>query len=442
MKKILALFLCLCMLASLCVTTALAEEPVDAYKLGLGVSLSTASSRDGSAQVDATTAAVVLDAEGRIVAAKIDVAQNKMDVSDGEVDTEAAFLTKSERGEDYAMRDRSPIGKEWFEQAEAFEAYMTGKTVEEIEAMETETLENGHVVSVDEELLAGCTISIDAFLDALVKACKDEQGMEFTAEGEFKLGLAINSTADESKPATDEEDGVVKMYSEYAAVVVDENGVILAALTDATQPQIIIDADGAIVEARFAGTKRELMDGYGMRSRSPIEKEWFEQAAAFEQYAVGKSAEELRATETVEDGSHTVFADEELHASCSISIAGMIEVVAKAADKALGATAEEAGDGLTVTITFLVVHGDGSEKEFVITTEGFTLREALEQENLIEGTEGQWGLYVLTVDGETVDEAQQQWWCLTKDGEMSMTGVDDTIISDGDHYEFTFTTGW
>lgn len=95
-----------------------------------------------------------------------------------------------------------------------------------------------------------------------------------------------------------------------------------------------------------------------------------------------------------------------------------------------------------VIITLVVVHGDGSQKEYTIATDAVTLREALEQEGLVEGTESEWGLYVLTVDGETVDEAQQQWWCLTKDGEMSMTGVDDTVIADGEHYEFTLTTGW
>ena len=106
-----------------------------------------------------------------------------------------------------------------------------------------------------------------------------------------------------------------------------------------------------------------------------------------------------------------------------------------------GDTAAEPEEG-KIKITFVVVHSDGSEKEFVITTDAVTLREALEQEKLIEGTESEWGLYVLTVDGETADEAQQQWWCLTKDGEMSMTGVDDTVIADGDRYEFTFTVGW
>ena len=100
--------------------------------------------------------------------------------------------------------------------------------------------------------------------------------------------------------------------------------------------------------------------------------------------------------------------------------------------------AQEGGKAIVLT----VVHGDGSQKDFPIRTDAETLRAALEEASLIEGSESEWGLYVLTVDGETVDEAQEQWWCLTKDGEMSATGVDDTMIADGDHYEFTFTTGW
>ena len=67
-----------------------AEEPAAAaaYKLGMGVVVKTDSSKAGNAQVDATVAAVVTDAEGKIVAVKLDVAQNKMDVTDGQVETE------------------------------------------------------------------------------------------------------------------------------------------------------------------------------------------------------------------------------------------------------------------------------------------------------------------------------------------------------------------
>lgn len=89
-----------------------------------------------------------------------------------------------------------------------------------------------------------------------------------------------------------------------------------------------------------------------------------------------------------------------------------------------------------------VVHADGSTKDFTIDTDSESLRGALEQEKLIEGEESSYGLYVTAVDGESADDSQQQWWCFTKGGEMLPTGVDDTMIQDGDHYEITFTTGW
>ena len=94
------------------------------------------------------------------------------------------------------------------------------------------------------------------------------------------------------------------------------------------------------------------------------------------------------------------------------------------------------------TVEVVITHGDGSEKTFSISTDADTLRAALDQESLVSGEESEFGLYIKTVDGETVDEAQQQWWNLTKDGEMLMTGVEGIMIADGDHYELTFTTGW
>lgn len=99
-------------------------------------------------------------------------------------------------------------------------------------------------------------------------------------------------------------------------------------------------------------------------------------------------------------------------------------------------------DADLITIGVAVTHGDGTVKEFSISTEAINLRKALEQENLIAGDESEYGLFVKTVDGETADESQQQWWCFTRDGETLMTGVDSTEIVDGDHYEIVLTTGW
>lgn len=93
-------------------------------------------------------------------------------------------------------------------------------------------------------------------------------------------------------------------------------------------------------------------------------------------------------------------------------------------------------------ISVTVVHGDGSEKVFELSTNGETLRAALDEAALVSGEDGPYGLYIFTVDGETVDEGKQQWWCLTKGGEQHNQGVDGTIIADGEQYELTFKEGW
>ena len=85
---------------------------------------------------------------------------------------------------------------------------------------------------------------------------------------------------------------------------------------------------------------------------------------------------------------------------------------------------------------------DASTADFVIETDAEFLRGALEQEGLVEGSESEYGLYVITVDGVTADESQQQWWCFTRGGGTLETGVDTTPIADGEHYEITLTTGW
>ena len=94
------------------------------------------------------------------------------------------------------------------------------------------------------------------------------------------------------------------------------------------------------------------------------------------------------------------------------------------------------------TVTVEVVHGDGTEKAFIIRTDADSLRQACEEQDLIAGRESEYGLFVLTVDGETADESIQQWWCITKGGEEHFYGVDDTMIQDGEQYEFTLKPGW
>ena len=93
------------------------------------------------------------------------------------------------------------------------------------------------------------------------------------------------------------------------------------------------------------------------------------------------------------------------------------------------------------TITLAIVNGE-SEKTVSIRTDEAYLRGALESQNLIAGDESDYGLFVKTVDGYTVNDANQEWWCFTKGGEYMATGVDTTPIADGEHYEATLTVGY
>ena len=92
------------------------------------------------------------------------------------------------------------------------------------------------------------------------------------------------------------------------------------------------------------------------------------------------------------------------------------------------------------TIVVAVIHADGSEKDFSIRTDSENLRGALEEQKLIEGEKRGDYFAVLVVDGETADwNVDGSFWAMTQDGEWLNTGVDDTMIADGDHYEFTYT---
>ncbi len=94
-------------------------------------------------------------------------------------------------------------------------------------------------------------------------------------------------------------------------------------------------------------------------------------------------------------------------------------------------------------ITVTVIHGDGAQKDFVIGTNEENLRGALEQEKLIEGDEGEFGLFITSVDGEAADASAEEWWCVCDgEGNMLMSSVDGTVINDGDSFQIVLKTGY
>ena len=343
MKKLLTGLFCLVALF------ALASCGAKEYKLGMGVVVSTESSTNAkTAQIDATVATVVTE-NGKIVACRIDAVQNKISVSaTGEVTVPTSFKTKMELGTEYGMstspysshNNNDGIIKEWNEQAKLFEEYVVGKTGAEVEALELEFV-NNHYISKDADLLAaGCTIQLTDFIAAVVKACNDDQGTTFSTSKDFTLGVAATSFNDGSASAG-ETAGKVQVYTDFAAVAVVD-GKIVAALNDAIQPKFTVSTTGELT-ASFAGTKRELKEGYGM-STSPyssdnnndgVIKEWFEQSALFSQYVVGMTGSEVAALATNFVNNHYISTDADLLASgCTIQITAIQAVVAKSVSNA------------------------------------------------------------------------------------------------------------
>ncbi len=87
--------------------------------------------------------------------------------------------------------------------------------------------------------------------------------------------------------------------------------------------------------------------------------------------------------------------------------------------------------------SFVVVDEDGNEKEFEIHTDKQTVGEALLELELIEGDSGEYGLYVKTVNGLTVDyDKDGKYWAFYVNDEYAMSGVDTTNITEGDKYSF------
>lgn len=97
---------------------------------------------------------------------------------------------------------------------------------------------------------------------------------------------------------------------------------------------------------------------------------------------------------------------------------------------------EVLGEGKTQFL-FTVVDKEGTQTTYQIHTDKEMVGEALLDLGLIEGENGEFGLYVKTVSGITADyEADGTYWAFYVNGEYAMSGVDSTTIEDGTAYMF------
>ena len=96
----------------------------------------------------------------------------------------------------------------------------------------------------------------------------------------------------------------------------------------------------------------------------------------------------------------------------------------------------ELGEG-SVTFTFTAVLPGDETHTYTIHTDAETVGAALLELELIDGDNGEWGLYVKTVCGVTLDyETDGMWWGLYENGEMAAVGVDSLAVNEGSVVEF------
>lgn len=142
------------------------------------------------------------------------------------------------------------------------------------------------------------------------------------------------------------EDGTLKQSNTTMATVgLDKDGKI--AYLDLDVAQIPNPNDDT-----QSKTKKELKEDYGMKKASTIEKEWYEQIQALEEYAIGKTPEEFAAIETEEKPGHpeAVKTGTDLATGCTMDIGGFKQAVAKAVANAVEVEAEKIGAGEDIAV--------------------------------------------------------------------------------------------
>jgi hypothetical protein len=89
----------------------------------------------------------------------------------------------------------------------------------------------------------------------------------------------------------------------------------------------------------------------------------------------------------------------------------------------------------------VIVPGEETQK-ITLATDAITLREALDEENLIRGIGDTGSFFITEVNKRRADDSKQEWWSITKSGEYIEFGVDMINIQDKDQYELTLMEGY
>jgi hypothetical protein len=126
-------------------------------------------------------------------------------------------------------------------------------------------------------------------------------------------------------------------------------------------------------------------------------------------------------------------------ALCNVSLAETAAETEEAVILMTGTQEEpvELGEG-KLSFLFEVVDTEGAESWFLVKTDAETVGAALVENGLVEGTVGDYGLYVTSVCGMELiwSEENPHYWAFYINGEYAQTGADSTPIEEGVIYLF------
>ena len=318
-------------------------QPGDTLALAVsaayGKAENAAADKNGLVQLDCDIAAVTMRGDV-VTSCIIDSLQAKVGFDASGILAEMGqMLTKGQLGEAYGMKNAGSA-YEWNEQVAYFCDYVTGKTVDQI----TNIAVNEKTAPADADISSTVTIAVGGFQALIQKAAA---AVPVSANGP-KIGLAVLGNASKSTAASAESAGQIKYDITVAAVMVDDDGVILDCIIDSIAPTVKFDANG-IIDATTVGnvmSKNELGEAYGMKAEGS-KYEWNEQAAALCAYAIGKTVEELKSGAVNESG---MAADADLASKASIYIGGYVGAIEEAVKNATVSGAQ-AGDDLRLAIS-------------------------------------------------------------------------------------------
>ena len=148
----------------------------------------------------------------------------------------------------------------------------------------------------------------------------------------LKTGLGV-STVQERSDADGDLDGKIDTTVTICALTLDQNNKIVSVSWDQAESGARFSSTGAVTSVTTGElrSKKELGTDYGMKGASPIGKEWNEQVAALESYAVGRDIHEVLGMPLTAGNTADITV---LKTTCTIKVTPLLEALSKAASNA------------------------------------------------------------------------------------------------------------